>query len=60
MESMGRPMRIHCSQDTQTFLRYSYNFEYRAKLGTYLLIDSEEAQQEGIAKSRRILEQLLT
>ena len=42
------------------FLRYSYNFEYRAKLGTYLLIDSEEAQQEGIAKSRRILEQLLT
>ena len=29
------------SQDTQTFLRYSYNFEYRTKLGTYLLIDSE-------------------
>ena len=54
------PMRIHCSQDTQTFLRYSYNFEYRAKLGTYLLIDSEEAQREGIEKSRRTLELLLT
>ena len=60
MESLGVPMRIHCSQDTQTFLRYSYNFEYRAKLGTYLLIDSEEAQQEGIKKSRRTLEMLLT
>ena len=60
MESSGVPMRIHCSQDTQTFLRYSYNFEYRAKLGTYLLIDSEEAQREGIEKSRRTLELLLT
>ena len=53
MEATGVPMRIHCSQDTQTFLRYSYSFEYRPLSGTYLLVDMDQAQKEGIELQRK-------